>query len=90
MTPVLKAPVVIKSDRDPVNDDCLRQLAKHLGHEWRKLSQHLNIKPVRIQAILRNHANNEQTDSSDDDIKYEMLVTWAKRVPHGWNKVRLL
>lgn len=59
-------------------------MASELGDEWKKLAQYLSLKSVRIQAILRQNNQNPEPKK----IRYDMLVTWAKRVPRCLNKVR--
>jgi hypothetical protein len=46
------------------------------------VAHYLNIKRQRIQAILRNNSTGD-----DEDIKYDMLMTWMKKVPRSANKV---
>ena len=60
----------------------LRMLAGQLGKEWRELAAALNLRPMRIQAILRQHVNKETNDT-----RFDMLLTWAKRVPKAVDKV---
>lgn len=81
-----KAKVTLRNREDVINDDILASLARELGDEWKKLASVLNIKKMRIQAILRNNMANDKTE---DDAKFDMLVTWAKRVPKGMSKVCL-
>ena len=64
--------------------DTLRHLSLELGDEWRKLAHQLNVKRVRVQAILRNTT---LAGRSIDDAKYVMLLTWMKAAPRGMNKV---
>ena len=84
--PVVKAPIIIKNMHDPINEDVLRDVALELGEEWRQIARLLNVRRVRIQAILRNNASQ---DHADDENKYDMLLTWAKKVPRGYNKVNI-
>ena len=49
------------------------------------LASQLNVKRMRIQAILRNNMSHE---NADDDAKFDMLMTWIKSVPRSLNKVR--
>ena len=63
--------------------ELLHQIAADLGEEWKRLAQQLNIKRMRIQAIIRN---NVEWDT--EHVIYEMLITWMKRVPKSANKVR--
>ena len=60
----------------------LRMLAGQLGNEWRELAAALSVPRMRIQAILRQHVNLDTADT-----RYDMLVTWAKRVPRSIDKV---
>lgn len=80
-----QAPVLIRNDSDPVNDDLMRQLAAEMGEEWRKIAITLNISKARIQAIIRNA---QITDSTDEDARYQMLITWLKKMPKSIDKVR--
>lgn len=68
----------------PNKEDILQYVASELGDEWKKLAQYLSLKSVRIQAILRQNNQNPEPKK----IRYDMLVTWAKRVPRCLNKVR--
>ena len=63
----LQAPVVIRPDSDPVNDDPPRHLAADIDDEWRKVAMTLNIRRARIQAILRS---TRISDSTDEDARY--------------------
>ena len=72
-----QAPVVIRNDSDPINDDLMRHLAADMGDVWRKVAMTLNISRARIQAILRN---TQISDSTDEDARYRMLITWFKRI----------
>ncbi|CAH1799957.1 unnamed protein product [Owenia fusiformis] len=83
--PIIKAPVTFKSE-DLVDDETLRHLSTELGEEWKRLASQLNVKGTRIQAILRDNVNAEATDQA----AFDMLVTWAKRVPRSMNKVDIL
>lgn len=56
-----------------------------MGEEWKRLARYLNVKSVRLQAIMRQNVNNEQ-----DCIIYDMLLTWAKRVPRSMDKASRL
>ena len=67
-----------------MGDELLKYLASELGEEWKKLAHYLSVRRVRIQAIMRNNISNDQ-----EKIIYDMLLTWAKRVPHSMNKVSL-
>ncbi|ELU09375.1 hypothetical protein CAPTEDRAFT_221873 [Capitella teleta] len=68
-----------------VGNDILRHLASEVGEEWRRLAQCLNIRRARIQAIVRNNVN-----SDSEQVIYDMLLTWAKKVPRSMNKVDIL
>jgi len=68
----------------PDSEDVFQYISGELGDEWKKLAQYLNMKSVRIQAILRQ--NNSNPDPKK--IRYDMLITWAKRVPRCVNKVK--
>ena len=81
----LQAPVVIRNDSDPVNDDLMRHLAADMGDEWRKVAMTLNISRARIQAILRN---TQISDSTDEDTRYQMLITWLKKMQKSIDKVK--
>lgn len=65
-----------------VGNDMLRHLASEIGEEWRRLAQCLSIRKVRIQAIVRNNVNNDS-----EQAIYDMLLTWAKKIPRSVNKV---
>lgn len=80
----VQAPVVIRNDSDPVNDDLMRHLAADMGDEWRKVAMTLNISRARIQAILRNTQIGESTE---EDARYQMLITWLKKMPKSIDKV---
>ena len=81
--PLIRAPVVIKAGNDPITDDVLREISGDLGEEWQKVAHALNVRKVRIQAIMKKNI----TEEKDDEAKYDMLITWAKKVPRGLNKV---
>ena len=68
---------------DPIDDGVLHNLATEIGEDWKRLASQLNVKQMRIQAILRNNASKDQ-----ETAIYDMLVTWAKRIPKSMNKVR--
>ena len=74
---------MIKPGNDPITDDVLREISGDLGDEWKKLAHVLNVKKVRIQAIMKKNIAEEK----DEEAKYDMLITWAKKVPRGLNKV---
>ena len=67
----------------PDTKDVLEYVATELGDEWKMLAQLLNLKSVRIQAILRQNTANPDPKK----IRYDMLVSWAKRIPRSANKV---
>ena len=79
-----KAPVVLRNRDDCVNTDTLHQVASALGEEWHIVATYLGVKKMRLQAILRN---NQAKSAGEDDLKYEMLMSWAKKVPKSTNKV---
>ena len=81
----LQAPVVIRNDSDPINDDLMRHLAADMGDVWRKVAITLNISRARIKAILRN---TQVSDSTDEDARYQMLITWLKKMPKSIDKVK--
>ncbi|XP_064618460.1 death domain-containing protein 1-like isoform X1 [Liolophura sinensis] len=82
--PLNTAPVTLKSE-GPVDDDVLKRISEDLGDEWKRLAQCLNVRKMRIQAILRQNHNNDTQCSIHD-----MLLTWAKRLPRSVNKVEIL
>ena len=55
-----------------------------LGEEWKKLAHYLSVRRIRIQAIMRNNVNKD-----NESAIYDMLLTWAKKVPRSVNKVKL-
>ncbi|ELU16132.1 hypothetical protein CAPTEDRAFT_228009 [Capitella teleta] len=80
-------PVLVQTD-GPINEQFLRNLSANLGDEWQKLAHYLNVKKVRLQAIIRDA--NSRNQGNDETCKYEMLMTWVKKVPRGINKVEIL
>lgn len=78
------APVTIITTTDPVDDELMRDLARDMGEEWRKLAQLLNVNRVRLQAIIRNV---QVSDKSEEDARFEMLMNWLKRMPKSTDKV---
>ena len=66
----------------PLTSGVLRYLAGYLGKEWKDLASHLNLKPMRIQAILRQNVNKDTPQT-----RFDMLMAWAKRVPRSVDKV---
>ena len=67
---------------DPVDDSTLHHLAAEVGDDWKRLATQLNLRRTRLQAILRNSVGKDQ-----EAIIYEMLLSWAKRLPKSMNKV---
>ncbi|XP_013408435.1 uncharacterized protein LOC106172334 [Lingula anatina] len=87
--PIEKAPIRLINTSDPVTEELLRRFAEDLGDEWKRLAHYLNVRRTRVQAILRNN-DLESSESKEDQAKYDMLMTWVKRVPKGMNKVSIL
>ncbi|XP_064627950.1 death domain-containing protein 1-like [Lineus longissimus] len=83
--PILKAPVQFKSD-GVIDEALFRQLSADLGDEWKLLAAALSVKRARIQAILRDHVSN----SDSEEAIYDMLVTWVKKIPRSMDKVEIL
>ncbi|XP_052088034.1 uncharacterized protein LOC127725221 [Mytilus californianus] len=83
--PLNTAPVKIHVEA-PNTKDVLEFVANELGDEWKMLAQLLNLKSVRIQAILRQNTANPDPKK----IRYDMLVSWAKRIPRSANKLDIL
>ncbi|VDI64978.1 Hypothetical predicted protein [Mytilus galloprovincialis] len=83
--PLNTAPVKIHVEA-PNTKDVLEFVANELGDEWKMLAQVLNLKSVRIQAILRQNTANPDPKK----IRYDMLVSWAKRIPRSANKLDIL
>lgn len=83
--PLATAPIKVTAE-GPNKEDILQYVASELGDEWKKLAQYLSLKSVRIQAILRQNNQNPEPKK----IRYDMLVTWAKRVPRCLNKLEIL
>ncbi|XP_060082127.1 death domain-containing protein 1-like [Ylistrum balloti] len=81
------APVTIITTTDPVDDDLIRDLARDMGDEWKKIGHLLNVSRARIQAIIRNVA---VSDRSEEDARYEMLLNWLKKMPKSTDKVAVL
>ncbi|XP_050392130.1 uncharacterized protein LOC126810860 [Patella vulgata] len=82
--PLLKAPLSIIKE-GPINEDVFRFISRELGDEWKQLAKYLNIRRMRIQAILRQNVNSERQQTI-----YDMLVSWAKRIPRAVDKVEML
>ena len=78
---------MIRNVSDPINEDTLREVAAELGDEWKLLAQCLNVTRMRIEAILRNCNQNEDEESGLEEARFEMLLTWVKRVPRSVSKV---
>ena len=81
------APVTIISTTDPVDVDMMRDLARDMGEEWRVIANNLNISRARMQAIIRNV---QCGDRSEEDIKYDMLLCWLKKMPKATDKVHII
>ncbi|XP_046551468.1 uncharacterized protein LOC124261193 [Haliotis rubra] len=81
---LLTAPLSNASE-GPVDNELLFHLARELGDEWKKLAQYLNVRRMRIQAILRQNVNNDNTNKV-----YDMLTTWSKRLPRAVDRVDIL
>lgn len=82
----MKAPVIIVNETDPINENLMRFLAEQMGDEWKKVAQNLNVSRARIQAILRN---TQICDGTEEDARYEMLMSWLKKMPKAVDKVYL-
>ena len=74
--------MIVTSFTGLVDADLLHFLSAELGDEWRRVAQHLGVKRVRIQAIMRNNVN-----CDIERTIYDMFVTWLKRVPKAAKKV---
>ncbi|XP_064645460.1 uncharacterized protein LOC135498879 isoform X2 [Lineus longissimus] len=89
--PLQRAPLTIVNQHDPISEDYLRGLAAELGDEWKKVGHYLNVRRVRIQAILSNFKaasdTRSQAEYEHDEMKYQMLTNWVKKVPRGVDKV---
>ncbi|ESO89736.1 hypothetical protein LOTGIDRAFT_164757 [Lottia gigantea] len=83
----VKAPIKIHNTKDPVNEDTMKDLAVELGDEWKKVAHYLNVNRIRLQSILRDMNIGERTF---DEAKFDMLMTWLKRVPKAADKVSIL
>ncbi|XP_067675669.1 uncharacterized protein [Haliotis asinina] len=81
---LLTAPLSNASE-GPVDHELLFHLARELGDEWKRLAQYLNVRRMRIQAILRQNVNNDNTSKV-----YDMLTTWSKRLPRAVDRVEIL
>ncbi|KAK3580678.1 hypothetical protein CHS0354_017958 [Potamilus streckersoni] len=82
--PLPTAPVKL-SAIGPITSNVLLHVAQELGDEWKRLAQSLSLRPVRIQAILRQNVHNENVQT-----RYDMLMAWAKRQPRSTDKSALL
>ncbi|XP_041352496.1 uncharacterized protein LOC121370984 [Gigantopelta aegis] len=82
--PLNTAPVLLKAE-GPVTNDVLMHIADEIGDDWVKLAQYLCVKRVRIQAIMRQHVNDKNTNKI-----YDMLTTWSKRLPTSMDRVDML
>ena len=67
-----------------MNNDVLWHIADEIGEDWVRLAQYLCVKRVRIQAIMRQHVNDDNTKKI-----YDMLTTWSKRLPTSIDRVIL-
>ena len=65
-----------------VDGRLLEHIAHEIGEDWKRLAQCLNVRRVRIQAILRNNVNSDTHMAIN-----EMLLSWVKRMPRSVNKV---
>ena len=74
--------MIVTSFTGLVDADLLHFLSAELGDEWRRVAQHLGVKRVRIQAIMRNNVN-----CDIERTIYDMFVTWLKRIPKAAKKV---
>lgn len=83
----VKAPVTIVNESDPINENLIRYLAVEMGDEWRRVAQNLNVSRARIQAILRNI---QISDGTEEEARYEMLMSWLKKMPKAVDKVSTL
>ncbi|CAG5134374.1 unnamed protein product [Candidula unifasciata] len=62
-------------------------LAASLGDEWKQVGHYLGVQRARIQAIMRNVTVGER---SEQEAKYDMLVTWLKGAAKALDKVSAL
>lgn len=81
-----RAPLTLHTADSPVNQDTLRRLAADLGQEWLRLANKLHVQRVRIQAILRMQSG----QGTEEQAKYDMLMTWLKRSPQAADKAAIL
>ncbi|KAK7479539.1 hypothetical protein BaRGS_00029256, partial [Batillaria attramentaria] len=82
-----RAPVILHASDSVVDQETLKTLAAELGDEWRRLANRLQVQRVRIQAILRLVQGGQGTE---EQAKYEMLMTWLKRSPQAADKTTIL
>ncbi len=75
---------MIRSPEDSLDEDMIRHISQSLGDEWQRVAHCLNVKRVRLQAILRN---NKESESAEEESKYDMIMSWLKKVPRSMNKV---
>jgi len=60
----------------------IEKLSHAIGEDWKPLAQCLNMRQVRIQAILRNNI-----DTGHWQATQEMLLSWVSKLPRAANKV---
>lgn len=84
---VTKVPLHIRNADDCLDEEALRHVSRSLGDEWHRVANQLNVKRVRLQAILRN---NKEAQAAEEEVKYDMLLSWVKRVPRSMNKAEIL
>ncbi|KAL3885313.1 hypothetical protein ACJMK2_025389, partial [Sinanodonta woodiana] len=82
-----RAPITIVNDRDPINEQLMRQLAEEMGDEWKTVAYLLNVSKARVQAIQRNV---NVYDLPEEDARFDMLMTWLKKMPKATDKVTIL
>ena len=69
----------------PVTNDLLRHVAQQLAaDDWRRMAPILNIRRTRLQAILRQNVGAPAWLPI-----YDVLLTWSKRLPQAFDRVRL-
>ena len=69
----------------PVTNDLLRHVAQQLAaDDWRRMAPILNIRRTRLQAILRQNVGSPAWLPI-----YDVLLTWSKRLPQAFDRVRL-
>lgn len=84
-TPI-RAPINLRSNLS-MDQSLLQEIAAGLGDEWRRLASRLQVQHVRVQAILRVVQGGPD---SEEQAKYEMLMTWLKRSPQAADKTAIL